>query len=118
MSVVNVFEEMGYPIYSKIIRGKCSKEKDMRVIVTTKPERYPHAKVIDTAKYSLHPDAVMLKEFAEKMRPKEIYLVHSDLSHKSNPNIIDYLVSLENTNVRRIVQCENVNEYEIGVMHC
>lgn len=114
--LVKAFEEMGYPVYSEMVREQRRGELKPKVVITAHPEWYKDAHLINAASYSLHPDINELSAFAEKINPKEIYIVHTNVKRKSQDNIIDRLAG--NMRLRsRIFQCENVEEYEIGEMY-
>ena len=114
-SMVEAFEKMGYPIYSPKIREQRRYEKNPEVVITSRPERYENAGLINTSNYSLHPDIDELTEFTRKVSPKEIYIVHTNAKRKGSDNIISRLAG-DVCISSKIFQCENVKEYEIGVM--
>lgn len=114
--LVKAFEEMGYPIYSPIIREQGCGELTPEVIITAYPERYRMGNIVNASHYSLHPCKNELVGFAEKICPKEIYLVHTNVQRKNGNNILSRLADNNHINCR-IFQCENVSEYEIGGMH-
>lgn len=110
--LVKAFEEMGYPVYSKSVRDRRSGELSPKVVITAYPERYKNADLINAGSYSLHPDLNELSAFAEKMNPKEIYIVHINVNRRGKDSITDRLAG--NMHLKcRIVQCENIKEYEI-----
>ena len=103
--LANRFEDTGFVVYdSQIKRDSNFNDGEKHILIADSNRYFGNYFVIDSDKYTAHPNYIELEAFAKIFSDVKIFLVHT--SPNKGENIIDDLKESI-----KIEQCENYKEY-------
>lgn len=109
--IADTFEELGYIIYSKYIKGFNKNRKEPHILVSRKSfiNNFDY-NIINIDNYSLHANYLEIEKFIKMLKPKLVYIVHTN-PIKARSNIIDEIKYDKSLNIE-IIQCFNEEKYK------